>query len=114
MNRNQLNKEYFATHGYTIGSFELDGQQFWEAVLHKRYEDGDNIYADVHVTNLMYDERFAFSGNIGNQCYINTAMLYSTDDFDALYRLSHVRYDEAQNDFFPVNDFYVNKNIKVK
>lgn len=108
-----LTTEWFESHGYTVDTFELDSQQFWRAVLHKRYEDGDHIYADVEVTNLMYDERFAFSGNIGNQCYINTAFLYSTDDIDALYRLSHVCYDEETNDFYPVRDYEVNKDIKV-
>lgn len=108
-----LTKEYFETHGYAIDSFELEGGHYWKAVLHKRFEEGDHIYAEASITNLMYEERFAFYGNIGNHCYINTAMLYSVEDLENLYRLSHVRYDASENDFFPVHDYHVNKNIKV-
>lgn len=108
-----LTKEYFESHGYTVEPFELEGQMYWKAVLRKSFESGDHVFAEAEVTNLMYDERFAFSGHIGNQCYFNTVFLYSIEDLETLYKLSHVRYDEVQNDFYPVRDFECNKDLKV-
>lgn len=109
----KLTCEYFEKHGYELKPIIIDGKDFWSVRLYKRYENGDNIYADVEVTNLMYEDRFAFSGHIGNHCYFQTVMLYNIEDLENLYKLSHVRYDEYTNDFYPVSDYTCNKYIKV-
>jgi hypothetical protein len=109
----QLTREYFIEHGYEFKPFKLEGVECWGVELHKRYENGDHVYADVEISNLMYTERFAFSGHIGNQCYFQTVMLYSVEDLENLYKLSHVRYDEKTKDFYCVNDYECNKDIKV-
>lgn len=110
----KLTCEYFEKHGYELDHININGDKFWCVKLHKRYENGDNIHADVEVTNLMYDDRFAFSGHIGSHCYFQTVMLYNVEDLENLYKLSHVRYDECTNDFYPVFDYTCNKDIKVK
>lgn len=107
----QLTREYFEWHGYEYKPFILDGQEVWSVELHKRFENGDHVYADVEITNLMYNERFAFSGHIGNHCYFQTVMLYSVEDLENLYKLSHVKYDEETNDFYCINDYICNKDL---
>lgn len=110
----KLTREYFETHGYKAGTYTVDGTELWCVSLRKRYEEGDHIYANVDITNSMYPERFAFSGNIGNQCYINTVMLYTVEDLETLYKLSHVKYDEETNDFYRINDIECNKDLIVE
>ena len=108
-----LTRDYFETHGYRVEPCEVDSTPVWQVGLRKSINAGDRLCIDVCVTNMMYTERFALTGCLGNHCYVNTVMLYNVEDLEALYRVAHIRYDETENDFFPVYDYQCNKDIRV-
>lgn len=103
-----LTPEYFESHGWERDDLQLDDSKYWRVKLHKRYEENDHIYANAYITNLMYEERFAFTGELGSDLNANV-MLYYVEDYLNLLRLAHVTEDFKNDGTRP----YINKDIKV-
>lgn len=103
-----LTKEYFEAHGWERDDVEIDGNKYWRVRLRKRYEENDHIYANAYITNLMYAERFAFTGDLGSELKANV-MLYYVEDYLNLLKLAHVTEDFKDDETRP----YINKDIKV-
>lgn len=108
MDLTPLTKEYFETHGWEREDLKIDGKKYWRVKLRKRYEENDHIYADAVITNLMYNERFAFAGDLGSDLKANV-MLYTVEDYINLLKLAHVTEDFKNDGTRP----YINKDIKV-
>lgn len=92
MDLTPLTKEYFETHGWEREDLEIDGKKYWRVKLRKRHEENDHIYADAVITNLMYNGRFAFVGDLGSDLKANV-MLYTVEDYINLLKLAHVTED---------------------
>lgn len=93
----KLTREYFEENGYDINNVEFEGHTYWEAKLTKHYEKGDNIYANVVVTNLMYPEEFNFTGQLGNNFNSNFLIIKSVEDLNMIYKLARVNYNKEEN-----------------
>lgn len=85
-----LTREMFEQHGWEPHNFEIDGQHYWCVTLSRRFEDGDNYYAELRVTNIMCDERFALQGDLTGDLKISHIMLHTVDDYNNLMKLAHI------------------------
>ena len=93
----KLTRKYFEENGYEINIKKFLDFDVWEAKLIKRYEKGDDIYANVTVSNLMYPEEFNFTGQLGNNFNSNFIIIKSVEDLNIIYKLARVSYNKEEN-----------------
>lgn len=98
----KLSREYFEENGYDINNVEFEGHTYWEANLTKRYENGDDIYANVTVTNLMYPNEFNFVGELGNNFKNSHLIIKTVDDLEMVYKLAKVKYNKEEDKWLSI------------
>ena len=94
----KLTREYFEENGYDTTITEFEGMKFWKAKLTQRYEKGDNMFADVSITNIMYPNEFSFSGEIGHkgkQVRIGHLIIKNMKDLTELYEFLKIKYENG-------------------
>lgn len=87
----KLTRDFFESHGWERDDFEFEGKMIWQARLRRSKDKGDPYYADATITNMMYPQRFAISGDITGDMKVSHLMLITVEQYEMLMKMVGVR-----------------------